>query len=242
MEDIVYQFLLQTAGYPRAAIISDTSVLFPGSDGRPSFIIVDPDSAQPLAVIHVVGAVDAAGLYAESAAADLNKNTLRPSHAEGYVVRLDFKGKTDNEKIQFYRSKDKGELYPLTAANFPDLDSLCVSSKLKGRKSDSTQSANINSLSSAAASNDDSISRLSAEDYAKLPEEERQVLESREGFVPPTAKKESGKKSRGHIWLGLLLILLAVADAVAAKVLGEPLLQLTHVLLVVGAVLAIVLG
>lgn len=243
MEEVVYQFLLQTAGYPRAAIVSDTSVLFPDSDNRPAYVVVDPDNAQPLAVVHVIGAVDAAGLYAESAAADANKKALLPSPVQGFVVRIDFKGRTDREKIQFYRAKDKGELYPLTASNFPDLGSLRVAAKLRNPQASDTKSAsNVHVLPTAHSAAVNSSPRLSAAEFAKLPYEEREILQAREDFVAPVAEPASVKKGWGRIWLGLVLILLAVADAVASKVLGQPLLELTQVLLIVGGVLAFVLG
>lgn len=243
MEEVVYQFLLQTAGYPRAAIVSDTSVLFPDTDNRPAYVVVDPDNAQPLAVVHVVGAVDAAGLYAESATADTNKKALQPAAVQGFVVRIDFKGKTDREKIQFYRAKEKGELYPLTASNFPDLGSLRVAAKLRNPKvAVSNSTSNVHVLPTAHASAAKSSPQLSAAEFAKLPYEEREILQGREDFVPPVDDPKTTKKGRGHIWLGLLLIVLAVADAAASKLLGQPFLELTHVLLIVGAVLAFVLG
>ena len=247
MEEVVYQFLLQTAGYPRAAILSDTSVLFPDTDTSPAYVIVDPDTAQALAVVHVVGAVDASGLYAESSSADINKKMLRPAFVQGFVVRIDFKGKSDSEKIQFYRAKDKGELYPLTASNFPDLDSLRVSAKLRqaqvnGANAETAYADNVHVLPTAHTANANASPRFTAEEFAKLPDEEREILQAREDFVAPVADAKTSKTSRTAMLLGLLLIVLAIADAVASKLLGQPLLQLTHVLLIVGAVFVFVLS
>ncbi len=223
MEEVVYQFLLQTARYPRAAIINDSTVLFPGADmdSRPTFVIVDPDTAAPLGVVHVVGAVDAGGLYAASAAADLNCKTLRPASMQGFVIRLDFKGRTDKEKIQFYQAKDKGELYPLSASTFPDLDSLKVAAKLNAPK--------ITSLKASAHTAEAEPLRVSDD-----PDDDG-VLEEETGASGTTTR-------RLGIWLGLLLIMLAIADIAVTRVLGEPLVRLTHVLLLVGAVFAFLLG
>jgi len=134
VEELVYQFLLQTAHYPRASIVSDTTMLFQNADTHPTFVVVDPENAKPLAAIHVVGPVNADGLYAASAAANQNARSLKPAVAQGFVVRIDFKGRTESEKVQFYCAKDKGELYPLTAASFPDLDSLRVYAKLNSKQ------------------------------------------------------------------------------------------------------------
>jgi len=236
VEEVVYQFLLQTAGYPRASVISDATILFPDSDERPSFIIVDPVSALPLAVIHVVGAVDASGLYAASSAAETNAKNLKPAIVEGYVVRIDFKGKTDSEKVQFYRCKDKGDLYPMSASTFPDLDSLRVHSKLGAPHQGGVGviGGHVTGIHSPNAANNGSTSASTQH----LSDEELLGLEAAEGS---TALKGE-KRLRAGFWLGFLLVVLAIADSVAVKVTGEPLLQLTHVLLLVGAVLAFLLG
>ncbi len=232
MEEVVYQFLLQSVGYPRAAIVSDTSVVFSVSDAgdRPTYLIVDPKTATPLAVIYVVGAVDAAGLYAASTTADIHAKSLRPNVVQGFVVRIDFKGNTDNEKIQFYQSKDKGELYPLTATTFPDLDSLRVASLLHSNK---TPAVPLGAAQSGAA-----VNASVAEDANELPQFDDSDYD---GIRPDKKTKTKGKKRTGF-WLGLLLVLLAIADAVSLRVTGEPLLQLTHVLLITGAVLAFLMG
>ena len=220
MEEVVYQFLLQTAGYPRASVVSDTSVLYPESESRPAYAIVDPETAEPLAIIHVVGGVDASGLYAASADADANAKSLRPA-TRGYVVRVDFKGRTDKEKIQFYQAKDKGELYPLSAATFPDLDTLRVNAKLSAPKS-----AKISRVATAP------IDQSPMSDEALLGLEEK----------PDAAASKAIKTKRAGLWLGILLILLAIADVALTRLTGEPLLQVSQVLLIVGAVLAFVLS
>ena len=222
MEEVVYQFLLQTADYPRSAVVTDTSVLFPDAESRPAYAIVDPETAEPLAVIHVVGGVDASGLYAASAAADTDAKSLSPSLTQGYVVRVDFKGRTDSEKVQFYQAKDKGELYPLTAANFPDLDTLRVNAKLN--------SPNRGRSHATPAANSANYSPVSDEALLGLQEK------------PSAEVAQANKKKRAGLWLGLLLILLAIVDVALTFVVGEPMLGVTHALLIVGAVLAFILS
>ncbi len=214
MEEVVYQFLLQTAGYPRASIVSDTSLVFETGDGQPAYLIVDPETAEPLAVVHVVGAVDASGLYAAAHAAEANKDILKRSTVQGFVVRIDFKGRTDKEKIQFYQTKAEGELYPLSASTFPDLDSLRVGSKLNR-----VIAGGISPITSGSSYK----SSTSVDSVAHAPvDEELHGVETR-------------KASRLGFWLGVLLILLAVADIVAGKLGGVGWLETSHSVLFVGA-------
>lgn len=221
MEEVVYQFLLQTAGYPRASIISDTSLVFKASDGRPAYLIVDPETAEPLAVIHVVGAVDASGLYAAAHAAEANKDELNRSTVQGFVVRIDFKGRTDKEKIQFYQTKAEGELYPLSASTFPDLDSLRVGSRLHG-----------------VISNGPSIAQPSLQaESLKVSDSAKHVTVDEE-----INGVESGKTSRLGLWLGLVLLVLTLADIILGRVAGEGWLQTSHSVLLVGAAFLFVFG
>jgi len=171
----------------------------------------------PLAVIHVVGAVDAAGLYAAAKAADVNAKTLASSAGQGYVVRIDLKGKSDREKVQFYRAKPNGELYPLSASTFPDLATLKVRAKLYGQPSTSTAEYSV--------------------DEAMRSNQASMVVDSDDAV-----STHSDRKLRAGFWLGLVLIVLAIVDALTIRSTGEPILQTTHVLLLVGAVMAFLLA
>ncbi len=220
MEEVVYQFLIQTAGYPRASIVSDTSLVFDNTEGRPAYLIVDPESAEPLAVVHVVGAVDASGLYAAAHAAEANKKELKRSTVQGIVVRIDFKGRTDSEKIQFYQTKADAELYPLSASTFPDLDSLRVGNKLNGviRNNPSALTAKT-SLTAGATSNNAEFISVDEEDAS-----------------------EAQQKSRLGLWLGLLLLLITLADVVTVQLGQDGWIRTQHSVLLVGAALLFLLA
>jgi len=242
MDDLVYQFLVQTVGYPRASVLSDTTMLFPNTESPPSFVVVDPKSASPLAAVHVVGAVDAAGLYAASMAADNNAQALRPGVVQGFVVRVDFKGRTDGEKVQFYRSKQNGELYPLSASSFPDLESLKVQAKLQtpqplGGSTVAVMGGHVSGMTTPHAANNSDRQTVSPDELteAELLGLDEEGDDMAADYAPDAPLK---KRVRPGFWIGVLLLFLAITDAVVQRVTGQPLLQLTHAVLLLAAVLA----
>ncbi|WP_157735927.1 hypothetical protein [Granulosicoccus antarcticus] len=134
MDDLIYSFLLQS-DFPRAAIIFDLDLLGAaakvGTDmRRPSFVIVDPDTAELLAIIDVVDAIDGDALREMSTETGAYASRLGGKAIQGFVIRVDVRGSTEDEQIQFYRVWPNSTLHQLSSKSFPDLGSLRVARKL----------------------------------------------------------------------------------------------------------------
>ena len=134
MEELIYSFLLQS-DYPRSSVILDSDLLGPaaqvGSGMKvPSFIIVDPESAQPLAVIEVVDAIDGDTLRQVAVETGAYAAKVGNKAIQGFVIRVDVRGRTEEEQVQFYRVWPNSTLQQLTSKTFPDLASLRVARKL----------------------------------------------------------------------------------------------------------------
>jgi hypothetical protein len=134
LDDLIYSFLLQS-GYPRASIVFNVDLLNPLSQmGRsikiPSFIIVDPESAQPLAVIEVVDAIDGEELKQAAIETGAYASRLANKLIQGFLIRVDVRGRTEAEQVRFYRIWPNSTLQRLSSKNFPDLETLRVSRKL----------------------------------------------------------------------------------------------------------------
>ncbi len=135
MEDLIYKFLVQS-GFPRASIVTDITAVHHGANSdEASFVIVDPHSTDPLAVLKVVGPVNAETLIDQSALLAEVASAIGGRQTQGFVVRVDLKAKRDAEQVQFYRCHPNTELQQVTARTFPDFDSLKVSYKLMAAKS-----------------------------------------------------------------------------------------------------------
>lgn len=146
MDDLIYSFLLQS-DYPRASVIFDMDLLSPAKQAGaalnpPSFVIVDPHSAQILAVIEVVNAIDGDKLRQVAIETGAYASRLGGKVIQGFVIRVDVQGQTEAEQVQFYRIWPNSTLQQLSSKNFPDLESLKVARKLMDNESLPTTSAN----------------------------------------------------------------------------------------------------
>lgn len=134
LDDLIYSFLLQS-DFPRASIVFDVDLLNPVSQRNggikvPSFIIVDPESAQPLAVMEVVDAIEGEELKQVAIETGAYAARLGNKSIQGFLIRVDVRGRTEAEQVQFYRIWPNSTLQRLSSKNFPDLESLKVSRKL----------------------------------------------------------------------------------------------------------------
>lgn len=134
LDDLIYSFLLQS-DFPRASIILDLDLLGPaaqvGTDmHRPSFVIADPLTAEVLAVINVVEAIDDDTLRQEAIETGAFASRLGGRTIQGFVIRVDVRGRTEEEQIQFYRIWPNSTLQQMSSKSFPDLDTLRVARKL----------------------------------------------------------------------------------------------------------------
>lgn len=134
LEDLIYSFLLQS-DYPRASVIFDVDLLgpsaLPGAGMKvPSFVIVDPITADVLGVVEVVDAVDGDTLRQVAIETGAYASRLGGKTIQGFVVRVDVRGRTEAEQVQFYRIWPNSTLQQLTSKTFPDLDTLRVAKKL----------------------------------------------------------------------------------------------------------------
>ena len=130
MDELIHQFLLQS-GYPRASVITDvTSVIGSLNGTQPNFIIVDPESADRLAVIMVVDAVSIDVLREYATLTGNVADRLGGKSVQGFVIRVDVDGSNEAEQVQFFRVWPNTALQQLSARTFPDVDSLRVSQKI----------------------------------------------------------------------------------------------------------------
>ena len=134
LDNLIYSFLLRS-GYPRASIVFDLNLLDPANRTSskikdPTFVVVDPETAVPLAVIEVVGAVDNDALKDSAIQAGAYASELAGKRIQGYVIRVDAHGQTEADQVQFYRIWPNSTLQKLSSKHFPDIDALRVSRKL----------------------------------------------------------------------------------------------------------------
>lgn len=205
MDELIYQFLLQ-AGYPRASIVADATLLTPGGrgaipDDAATFVIVDPDSAERLAVIEVVDAVDAGTLQAVSSSTAHYARRVGGHDVQGFVIRVDPRGNKEAEQVQFYRVWPNSTMQRLSAKTFPDLDALRVARKLVMAATSPVGSAIVD------------------------------VVDE----VDFDAIEPTGRGGFALVMPAILLILLAIADWYLAQFRGMPLLSMTQAVLAVGA-------
>ena len=205
MDELIYQFLLQ-AGFPRASIVEDATLLAPRRGAVPeeasTFVVVDPEDAGILAAIDVVDAVDADTLQVVASRVGHYARGLGGRFVQGFVIRVDPQGRSDAEKVQFYRVWPNPTLQQLSAKTFPDLDGLRVARRL--------------ALADAAAPNGPEIVDTVDDDGA--------------------SEASSGGGGGAGRWVpGILLIVLAVADWYLLQTRGTPLLSVAEALLAIGA-------
>ncbi len=96
----------------------------------PSFVIVDPDTAELLAVIDVVDAIDGDALREVAIETGAYASRLAGRTIQGFVIRVDVRGHTEEEQVQFYRIWPNSTLQQLSSKSFPDLETLRVARKL----------------------------------------------------------------------------------------------------------------
>jgi hypothetical protein len=130
LDDLIYSFLLQS-DFPRASVIVDIDLLGPAAQAAagleaPSFVIVDPITAELLAIIDVVDAVDGDALREVAVATGAYASRLAARSIQGFVIRVDVRGRTEAEQVQFYRVWPNRTLQQLSSKTFPDLETLRV--------------------------------------------------------------------------------------------------------------------
>jgi len=207
MDELIFQFLLQ-AGYPRASIISDPTLLTAGAEGddpaeTATFAIVDPETAERLAVVDVVEAIDSAELEIVADQVGHYAELLGGRTIQGFLIRVDPHGMTEAEQVQFYRVWPNSRTQQLTAKTFPDLDALKVASLL-ARGNVATRSRGI-------------------------------VDFGGRGARPSQAGGTAAGGTAGRYVPAIVLALLAVTDVYVEQTRGTGLLNLAQALLAIGA-------
>ena len=217
MDELIFQFLLQ-AGYPRASVIAEATLLTPDGSGpvpedATTYAIVDPDTAERLAVIDVVEAID--GDTLEQVATEVGRYASRVGGKEmqGFVIRVDPRGRNDAEQVQFFRVWPNHPIQQLSAKTFPDLDTLRVVRRLA---LSSTRRAEPGIID--LAESDDAGDRAFEADRETVDAERRPSASPARRYAP-----------------AVLLISLALADGYLVQTRGAGFLTLTQALLAVGA-------
>lgn len=200
--------------FPRASILLNAEQLAvhykdAGSSlEAPTFVIVDPDSATPLAVIDVVDAIDQDSLSQKSKITRQFAQRLATRGIPAFIIRVDMRGATQAEQVQFYKIVSNTELQSLSSKTFPDLDTLRVARML----ADAAQPAD------------------------EFVESDFENISSRR--TPSPAVTRTRPVSSWRIYIpALLLLLLVLVDSYFTASRGAALLSLTQSVLVIGAAL-----
>ncbi len=216
MEDLIYNFLLQSK-FPRASILLNTDLLnvdslaSTGPYDIPTFIIVDPETAQPLALIEVVDAVDDDTLKEHSMQMRKYASKLAGNAIQGFLIRVDIRGVTEADQVQFFKIWPTSTLQSLSSKTFPDLGTLRVARMLVDAKkpveeADDVEEPEIVPIDLPVV-------------QAALPEQQK-----------------SGALLSLYFPAAVVLVL-ALLDSVHMAFRGTPLLSLTQSVLVIGAAL-----
>lgn len=200
--------------FPRASILLNAEPLAVhykdagNSLEAPSFVIVDPDTATPLAVIDVVDAVNQEQFAAKAKNTRLFAQRVATSGIASFVIRVDMRASTQAEQVQFYKINSNTEFTSLSSKTFPDLDTLRVARML----ADANQPAD----------------NFVESDFENIFSKQSQA----------TASKENRPVSSWRIYIpALLLLLLVLLDSYFTATRGVALLTLTQSVLVIGAAL-----
>jgi len=214
LDELIYSLLLKS-GYSRASVVFNYDLLrAPGQIGSqmqaPTFVIVDPDTADSLAVIEVVDAVDFDELKEVAVRTGAYASRLAGETIQGFVIKVNVHGKTHAEKIQFFRIWPNSTLYQLSSRNFPDLESLRVAKKLI-----------VNSASKAIGS---------------LPPISGSLGEiGSESETENKAGKGAWRQNAGLYFPAWAILSLLIIDAAYSFFIGEALLSIPQSLLALGA-------
>ncbi len=213
LDDLIYNFLLQSE-FPRASILLNAEQLAVhykdagDSLEAPSFVIVDPDTAKPLAVIDVVDAVDQELLAEKAKKTRRFAQRVATGGIPSFIIRVDMRGSTQAEQVQFYKIISNTELQSLSSKTFPDLDTLRVARM----------------LADANQPTDDFV------------ESDFENISSRRSQTTISTKTRPASSWRIYI-PALLLLLLVLVDSYFTASRGVALLSLTQSVLVIGAAL-----
>ena len=131
MDELIYRFLLQS-GYPRASLVTDLDLLpiagDPNAPGTgvpdPALAVVDPGTGDRLAIVGAVGPVDADALRATGSALADYARRFGGTVVQGFLVRVDDRGRSPDEQVQFYRVWPNDGLERFAAEAFPDFEAM----------------------------------------------------------------------------------------------------------------------
>lgn len=179
----------------------------------PAFVIVDPDTTEILSVIEVVEAVNGDTLRQVAIETGAYASQLGGKSVQGFVIRVDVRGKTEAEQIQFYRIWPNSTLQQLNSKTFPDLSTLRVAKKL----------VNV----SAAKESSPTLAPSVEPEIIDLVDEDEELIESRPGI--------------GMYLPALVLILLGLVDGYFSLIRGTPLLSVPQSVLAFGAAMLLTL-
>ena len=212
LEDLIYSFLLQ-CDYPRSSIVHDVDLLgvAPRVDSGldvPTFAIVDPDTAAALAVVQVVDALDIDELKQAAIETGAYASRLDGKFIQGFVIRVDVRGRSEAEQVQFYKIWPNSTLQQLSSKNFPDLQALRVSRMLVMK----TNEQAVQSVPEVGGA----LSELKDNDSVSL-------------------SGNYGTPGAGLYIPAVLLLILIFADGMFITVQGEALLTIPQSILALGA-------
>lgn len=157
MQDLIFRFLLES-GFPRGSILTDHKSDNTGQSYQPAFLIVDPESADTLAVIDVVESgtmeqLSSHALHTGRFAAKVGRHGV-----QSFVIQVDDENPVSSEQVRFFKLLAGKKMQQISSYAFPDLEALQVARKLKSK----------NQYPGAAVLDDDSGSRKETDRGAQV--------------------------------------------------------------------------
>lgn len=215
MDDLIYNFLLQS-DYPRASIILNVEVVgsaicSDSGNEAPAFIIVEPETADVLAVIDVASSLSDEMLEERAGEVRSYAHQLAGNYALGFLFCVDPHGSTEQEQVRIYRLLRNARLQQLSMQNFPDFNTLRVSRKLAIKTSVEYDESLLASTASTG---------------------ELQLTDADVGLHD--LDDVCGKALYSYL-LALVLLIAIVADRILMMYLGESLLTTAQSVLTIGA-------
>lgn len=130
MDELIFRFLLDS-GYPRGAIVTDHTSDESGQDYHPTFLIVDPSTAETLAVIDLVESGTREDLSSQAFHAGRYAALPGNEGIQAFVIQVDQNNPLAQEQVGFYKLLPGKKIQKVPSYAFPDLDALRVERRLK---------------------------------------------------------------------------------------------------------------
>jgi len=132
VHELIYRFLLDS-GFPRGSVVADPKNDSEAGNYHPTFLIVDPQTADTLAVIEVVESGTQEELASHALPAGRFASRIVEGGVPAFVIQVDVNHAVASEQVRFYKLLAGKKMQQISSYAFPDLQALQVAQKLKDR-------------------------------------------------------------------------------------------------------------